>query len=1246
MSEYSILAKLQLDTSGVEAKLKSYNPAINVKAKITGMSDSELAKLNTTVGTLQNKLEKLKVSNVDAFKTSGISSQYAHMQDLIGAYSRGETSLDNVNVEMGKFQNNITRTNQGIRTTTNSTDNFTTAIGKAVTKIALWGVATGLLYGSLKKIQEGVQYIKDLNKEMTDTQIVTGYTEKQISNLASQYNGLAIELGATTLEVAKGALEWQRQGKTISETQQLLRASVMMAKLANMDQADSTESLTSIMNGFKLTIDEVIPTIDKLVSLDNNFATSTQEISDALTKVSAVSKQSNISLEEMAAMITVVSSDTRIAAESIGQSFKTILMRMQNVKIGKYLSDEGEDISDVEKVLSSLDIKLRDDKNTWRDFSDVLVDVREKWDELGKSGDTVTQSMLVNAFAGQRQANILTALLNDQEKYNQALVIEAEALGTTESRYKIFNDSIEANSNKLKASIEAMWSKTVSEDLIKDILKLGTGVVNLISNLGGLVPVLLAISASLLVIKAQSIGTSIIQIITYIPRLITMLVLWKQGMLGVAGATMAAASAQALLTGGISILVAGVVLLIANADKFGNSMTNLNDKLQKNYEEVTKNVDDLKSLASEYENLANKADKSADDLVRLMDIQTILNTKYGYATDGVNAYTAAVDSNSQAIKENIEWIQKKADLEAKEFIQENKESYGAALGYLSTSTTRSVGTGVTGLGKAKRFEGTPEEILSELGKEKSNPWIKEMIDTYQEEISSAQELIINYEHYLNVLNATNNNAAVSANSVTEHLREMREGIADTVSSIEELPPAVEDLVASSESLSSAMDAVAKAASEQSNEGKISYETALDLITANANLAQYLTATADGYIFDAEAARAATQQELINEFAKYGLQKAAIAAANGNYILANSMIVTAKLAAEETARLQGLLKTFAAMSIKISIPSVSSSGGSSVISEQEELNKLKKQGYEDEIKSINAQKKAVQDQKKALEAQRDAYHDIIDAKKESLRLDKEQKDYQDELGEKNKELADIDDQLFAIQFDNSQEAKAKRLKLEEEKAEKIEEIAKMQADRTYDIQIEALDAEADAYDKWIDMQLAGIDLVIDRFDIMIEKINEMIDALSRIAESTSAGGSNVVSKPATKKIVSPITKPSEAKKRGTAFADGGSFETNNEGLIKVHPEEVGAVLNRSQIQAASPLASLFYNIMKKTGVASPQFVSNLSNDGNNEINVTMPITVQGNLDKVKLQEVKQMVFTVMNDVVNHRGKKANVFNQSI
>jgi len=132
----------------------------------------------------------------------------------------------------------------------------------------------GIIYGALNQLKQGLQYIVDLNKELVNIQVLQvegAQTPEQIANLALQYNGLAKELGATTIEVTKGSVEWLRQGKSISETQELLRSTLMLSKLGNLDTAQSTEYLTSILNGFKLEAADATSVVDKLIKFCQNI---------------------------------------------------------------------------------------------------------------------------------------------------------------------------------------------------------------------------------------------------------------------------------------------------------------------------------------------------------------------------------------------------------------------------------------------------------------------------------------------------------------------------------------------------------------------------------------------------------------------------------------------------------------------------------------------------------------------------------------------------------------------------------------------------------------------------------------------------------------------------------------------------------------------------------------------------------------------------------------------------------------
>lgn len=110
----------------------------------------------------------------------------------------------------------------------------------------------------------------------------------------------------------------------------------------------------------------------------------------------------------------------------------------------------------------------------------------------------------------------------------------------------------------------------------------------------------------------------------------------------------------------------------------------------------------------------------------------------------------------------------------------------------------------------------------------------------------------------------------------------------------------------------------------------------------------------------------------------------------------------------------------------------------------------------------------------LDDQKDAFEDKIDQQKELLKLQKEEMDNADELAEKNKSIADIDAQLMELQYDNSAEAQAKRLKLLDERAEKEKDLADWQKDNDYNVKIDALDKEKSEYEKTLEVEKKAIE----------------------------------------------------------------------------------------------------------------------------------------------------------------------------
>lgn len=102
---------------------------------------------------------------------------------------------------------------------------------------------------------------------------------------------------------------------------------------------------------------------------------------------------------------------TQRSAETVGEAFKTVFSRLGNVKVGKftasvedmasedYNEEEFENLNDIETVLDSIGIKLRENATTYRETEEVLQEIADMWDTL----DETTQNALTTALAGTRQ---------------------------------------------------------------------------------------------------------------------------------------------------------------------------------------------------------------------------------------------------------------------------------------------------------------------------------------------------------------------------------------------------------------------------------------------------------------------------------------------------------------------------------------------------------------------------------------------------------------------------------------------------------------------------------------------------------------------------------------------------------------------------------------------------------------------------------------------------------------------------
>lgn len=127
---------------------------------------------------------------------------------------------------------------------------------------------------SLQQVMESVvETTLSLDSAMTQIRLVTEGSREETRELMSTYSQIAKELGSTTEAVAESAVEWLRQGNTIEDTNELIKASTTLSVIGDMEAADAATSLTAALNGYGLAASEAMTIVDQLTTLDLEYAT-------------------------------------------------------------------------------------------------------------------------------------------------------------------------------------------------------------------------------------------------------------------------------------------------------------------------------------------------------------------------------------------------------------------------------------------------------------------------------------------------------------------------------------------------------------------------------------------------------------------------------------------------------------------------------------------------------------------------------------------------------------------------------------------------------------------------------------------------------------------------------------------------------------------------------------------------------------------------------------------------------------
>lgn len=214
--------------------------------------------------------------------------------------------------------------------------------------------------------------------------------------------------------------------------------------------------------------------------------------------------------------VALVAAANRVVQDpsSVGSALRTISLRLRGTSV-EVLEEMGEETDGVVESTSKLQEKLKaltgvdivDMNGAYKDTYTILKEIGSVWKDL----DPMDQAAALELMAGKNRANTLAAILNNMKDlegaYNDALKAEGSALKENEA----YLSSIQGRIDLFNNSLQTMWMNFINDDAVKFVVDLGTGLINLVNNLGLIKTVLLGVvtvlTGKMLIGNIKDIGT-------------------------------------------------------------------------------------------------------------------------------------------------------------------------------------------------------------------------------------------------------------------------------------------------------------------------------------------------------------------------------------------------------------------------------------------------------------------------------------------------------------------------------------------------------------------------------------------------------------------------------------------------------------------------------------------------------------------------------------------------------------------
>ena len=267
---------------------------------------------------------------------------------------------------------------------------------------------------------------------------------ESVKQITDEISRLAMTSKYTNVEIATFMHELSKLGKSKDEILGISDISVKLATATDTSLVTAGEGLVKMMNAWEYSTDRAGEMADKMAKFANITSFNVSDLAGAFGKIAPNVRAAGQSMEYVmagAAMLKDMGSTAKLSA-------KTVEIAVRGLAAPSRVSEAA-----VAKLGMTTRELFRDDAGDVRNFSDIMLDMKDKFQELGIVGEE--QAKIIKGVFGSASMALYTSITTQTDRFNNYLEgVTNKSKDTVNQQYAEYQKTFKYQTEVLASTME------------------------------------------------------------------------------------------------------------------------------------------------------------------------------------------------------------------------------------------------------------------------------------------------------------------------------------------------------------------------------------------------------------------------------------------------------------------------------------------------------------------------------------------------------------------------------------------------------------------------------------------------------------------------------------------------------------------------------------------------------------------------------------------------------------------------